>query len=178
MNHEDDPLVKAGGIKALLSDYLKHNKAVYKKFKKSVEATEVTKPSKKRLRSQSNASDASELPKKRQRTSSNASESSQKKKKAKAVLPPAETIVPVLFQRIDPSKFVGKIQSNLVDCTFEAKARFGQGGDSYGSWSSEKLIHTRGESFTKMKNKMKNRNTHASGTFNASAVNSVKFWIN
>jgi hypothetical protein len=50
MEHKDDTLVKAGGIKAILSDYLKHNKTVYKKFKKSVEADE-PKPSKKRLRS-------------------------------------------------------------------------------------------------------------------------------
>ena len=73
IEHEDDPLVAAGGIKAILSEYFKHNKPVYKKFKKSVEA-DVAKPSKKRLRSNSNVSDVSEPPKKRRRTSSIASE--------------------------------------------------------------------------------------------------------
>jgi hypothetical protein len=90
-------------------------------------------------------------------------------------LPPPETITPVLFKRCDPSKWENNIHSQLRDNTFEAKARFGQGGDSYGAWSSEKLSKVQGENFTKMKNKMKNRNTHASGTFNASAVNSVRF---
>lgn len=80
-----------------------------------------------------------------------------------------------LFQRIDASKFEGKIAGNLQDCTFEAKARFGQGGDSYGSWSNDKLKVVVGKNFTKEKNKMKNRNTHASGRFDAGAVNSVKF---
>ena len=63
----------------------------------------------------------------------------------------------------------------MKDCSFEAKARFGQGGDTYGGWSSEKLSKVVGKNFLKEKNKMKNRNTHASGRFDASAVNSVKF---
>ena len=79
------------------------------------------------------------------------------------------------FVRIDASKFDGKISSEFQDCSFEAKARFGEAGDSYGSWSNEKLKSTQGASFIKMKNKMKNRNTHASGRFNATAINSVKF---
>jgi|DEB19_MinimDraft_2_1074335.scaffolds.fasta_scaffold77769_1 hypothetical protein len=33
LEHSNDPLVKAGGIKAILSEYFKHNKPVYKKFK-------------------------------------------------------------------------------------------------------------------------------------------------
>ena len=36
-DHNDDPLVKAGGLKAILSGYFKQNKAVYSKFKKAVE---------------------------------------------------------------------------------------------------------------------------------------------
>ena len=81
----------------------------------------------------------------------------------------------VVFKRVDESKFKDKIAANFQDNSFEAKARFGQGGDSYGSWSNSKLGHIHGKEFIKTKNKMKNRNTHASGTFNASAVNSIKF---
>lgn len=79
------------------------------------------------------------------------------------------------FKRIDESKFQGQIKTEFKDCSFEAKARFGEGGDSYGTWSNEKLRDTQGASFIKMKNKMKKRNTHASGQFNMNAVNSVKF---
>ncbi len=46
IDHTDDPLVRAGGIKAILAEYFKQNKSVYKQFKKVVE-----KPSKKRVRS-------------------------------------------------------------------------------------------------------------------------------
>ena len=124
----------------------------------------------KRKRSASNVSEqsVSSAPKKRARANSNASE-----KKAPKL--PDDEVKQVLFQRIDPSKWEGKIQNNLVDCTFEAKAKFGQGGDSYGSWSSSRLIKVQGKNFTKEKNKMKNRNTHASGRFDQNAVNSVKF---
>ena len=64
----------------------------------------------------------------------------------------------------------------MTDYSFEAKARLGNGGgDSYGQWSSNKLVKVVGKNFTKEKNKMKNRNHHASGRFDASAVNSIKF---
>lgn len=79
------------------------------------------------------------------------------------------------FKRINASKFNNKIDNKFVDNSFEAKARFGQGGDSYGSWSNSKLHDKKGASFIKEKNKMKNRQSHASGTFNAMAVNSIKF---
>jgi len=36
IDHINDPLVTAGGIKSILNEYFKHNKSVYKKFKKSV----------------------------------------------------------------------------------------------------------------------------------------------
>ena len=111
---------------------------------------------------------AASAPKKRARANSNASE-----KKTPKV--PEGEVKQVLFQRIDPTKWEGKIQQNLADCTFEAKAKFGQGGDSYGSWSSSRLIKVQGKNFTKEKNKMKNRNTHASGRFDQNAVNSVRF---
>ena len=85
--------------------------------------------------------------------------------------PPTE----VKFKRIDESKFADKIAHHFQDNSFEAKARFGQGGDSYGGWSNARLHDKHGKNFIKEKNKMKNRNTHASGRFDQNAVNSVKF---
>lgn len=78
VEHGSDPLVQAGGIKAILNDYFKQNKPVYKKFKKIVESGSDAAPAlRKRTRAQSNASEVSESqPKKRQRTSSVASEQS------------------------------------------------------------------------------------------------------
>jgi len=78
------------------------------------------------------------------------------------------------FKRVDETKFTN-IANHFADNTFEAKAKFGQGGDSYGSWSNSKLADKHGKGFLKEKNKMKNRQSHASGTFNAVAINSVKF---
>ena len=79
------------------------------------------------------------------------------------------------FKRIDESVYQGQIKAQFNDTSFEAKERFGAGGDSYGGWSNMKLKDTQGASFIKMKNKMKNKNTHASGSFNASTINSVRF---
>ena len=81
----------------------------------------------------------------------------------------------VLFKRIDESKFQN-IQTHFQDNSFEAKARFGQGGDSYGAWSNSKLHDKHGKNFIKEKNKMKKRNSHASGGFQAGAVNSTKLY--
>ena len=81
-----------------------------------------------------------------------------------------------LFKRIDTSKFHNKLSDAFADTSFEAKARYGRGGgDSYGGWSNSKLHDKQGKSFIKEKNKMKNRQSHASGTFNAMAVNAIKF---
>ena len=88
---------------------------------------------------------------------------------------PAKPVKEYHFKRINASQFNNKIENKFVDNSFEAKARFGQGGDSYGSWSNSKLHDKKGASFIKEKNKMKNRQSHASGTFNALAVNSIKF---
>ena len=79
------------------------------------------------------------------------------------------------FKRVNPNLFANKIDNKFVDNSFEAKERFGKGGDSYGSWSNSKLADKKGASFIKEKNKMKNRQSHASGTFNAMAVNAIKF---
>jgi hypothetical protein len=45
IEHSSDPLVEAGGIKAILAEYFKHNKKVYQKFKKTV--TSADEPEKK-----------------------------------------------------------------------------------------------------------------------------------
>ena len=88
---------------------------------------------------------------------------------------PTEEVPNFHFQRIDPSKVV-QFKNEMADNTFEAKARFGQGGgDSYGAWSNDKLKDKQGKYFFKEKQKMKNRNSHASGRFDQGAVNSIKF---
>ena len=96
-----------------------------------------------------------------------------------AALPVADKAKPAneyTFKRIDPTKFANTISHQFADNSFEAKSRFGtEGGDSYGSWSNSKLFDKKGASFIKEKNKMKNRQSHGSGAFNANAVNSIKF---
>ena len=77
------------------------------------------------------------------------------------------------FQRIDENKYKN-LQAHEADYSFEAKATFGEAGDTYGNWSNSRLNDKVGKNFTKEKNKMKNKNFHASGgNFNAGAVNSV-----
>ena len=115
-----DPLVKAGGIKAILADYFKHNKPVYKKFRKAVGASDTPDLAGKRKRAQSNDSEASEPPKKRQRTSSVASDKSEPKKRQRAssvnseeksepkkapLAVPPKDLAPVPFSRINAAKF-------------------------------------------------------------------------
>ena len=77
-----DPLVAAGGMKAMLASYLKHNKSVYKKFKKAHgkadDSGDEKVSGKKRKRNSSVADSEAEAPKKskRSRVSSVASEAS------------------------------------------------------------------------------------------------------
>ena len=79
----------------------------------------------------------------------------------------------VKFQRIDDSKFQN-LSGADGDYSYEAKTKFGNGGDTYGDWSNMKLRDKVGKGFTKEKNKMKNKNFHCSGgRFDANAVNSV-----
>ena len=146
---------------------------------------------KKRKRSDSQVSASSVTKKKRQRTesmnsvksngSAKESEGPVTRRKAsmdaaeEATKQPAAANKEYTFKRIDATKFTNKIQNQFVDNSFEAKARFGKGGDSYGAWSNSKLHDKKGASFIKEKNKMKNRQSHASGSFNALAVNSIKF---
>ena len=68
----------------------------------------------------------------------------------------------------------GNQEGSMADHSYEAKARFGETGDTYGDWSNMKLKDKVGKGFTKEKNKMKNKNFHSSGgKFNMGAVNSV-----
>ena len=54
------------------------------------------------------------------------------------------------FQRIDPDKFM-HLRADEADYSFEAKARFGMGGDSYGEWSNSRLCDKQGKNFIKEK---------------------------
>ena len=60
------------------------------------------------------------------------------------------------FSRINVDE-VGPIPENLKDNTFEAKFKFGKGGDEWGKFGYEKLKDTGGDSFKKTKGKLKNR---------------------
>ena len=63
------------------------------------------------------------------------------------------------FSRIKVENFT-KLKADEQDYSFEAKAKFGAGGDTYGDWSNSKLGHIHGKNFIKEKNKMKNKNFH------------------
>ena len=77
------------------------------------------------------------------------------------------------FSRLDSAKY-DNLLGAAKDNSYEAKKLFGTTGDTYGDWSNDKLKDKVGKGFTKEKNKMKNRNFHASGgRFNMGAVNSV-----
>ena len=175
---DEHPLVKAGGIQKLLESFFKANKKEYRKFKAFTKGDTLKE-------------DDAVVGKKRKRAGSNVSELASagaiKRRRASSIVSEASAIaLPVVeakdrkpldfkFARIDASKFEGKIAACFMDNTFEAKEKFGGGGDSYGKWSSDKLVKVVGKGFVKEKNKMKNRQSHASGRFNEGAINSIKF---
>ena len=70
------------------------------------------------------------------------------------------------LKRINEEK-ISKLAHQFSGNTFDER-----GGDSYGTWSNTKLHDKHGANFIKEKNKMKKRNSHASGVFNMGAVNS------
>ena len=186
-NYKKNCLVKEGGLKALLACYLKHNKGAYKKFKKEcTEEESDEEPAKKRQRANSNASAKS--------NKSDTSVSKDKKKKIKKVdksqimtrrkssgewQPNPDHQVSMAgvkdfkFERINADKYTG-LTGAAKDNSYEAKALFGTTGDTYGDWSNQQLKDKVGKGFTKAKNKMKNKNFHASGGgYNMHSVNSV-----
>lgn len=67
------------------------------------------------------------------------------------------------------------LNDNLRDNTFEAKARYGRGGDVYGTRANEKLVVVKGKDFRKEKTKMKNKNFHGSGNDLTYQCNSIRF---
>lgn len=75
------------------------------------------------------------------------------------------------FSRINPDE-IGFIPEKLRDNTFEAKFKYGQGGDEWGKFGYEKLKDTRGESFKKTKGKLKNR-AFQGANIDFNAVNSI-----
>ena len=175
---DENPLVKAGGMSALVASFLKQNKKVFKKFKEHINTTkDSTGKAKKLVGLKRKASEVSELSAmgtvKRRRASSICSVASETEKKAE----PQKKMKPVdfVFARVDPRKYVGSIPDKFMDNSFEAKEKYGKGGDSYGGWSNSKLNDKQGKNFIKEKNKMKNRNSHASGRFDTGAINSIKF---
>ena len=142
----------------MLESFFKTNKKEYRKFKAFLKGDTPKEDEpvvgKKRKRADSNVSElASAGAIKRRRASSIVSEASEKPAAEKKERKPLE----YKFARIDPSKFEGKIRAEFMDNTFEAKEKFGKGGDSYGAWSSNKLKVVVGKGFVKEKNKMKNR---------------------
>ena len=75
------------------------------------------------------------------------------------------------FSRINLDE-VGFIPENLRDNTFEAKFKYGKGGDEWGKFGYEKLKDTRGDSFKKTKGKLKNR-AFQGANIDFNAVNSI-----
>lgn len=67
LSHEKDPLVKAGGLQAMLGCFLKHNKEVFKTFKAHLAAKEdgPVAPKKKAKKEESESSEEEEKPKKK-----------------------------------------------------------------------------------------------------------------
>jgi len=79
------------------------------------------------------------------------------------------------FQKFQPSEKY-ELPVHLRDNTFEAKEKFGAGGDEYGKIGNEKLKDTRGRDFKKEKTKFKNKNFQGGGfEINTNRVNSIKF---
>ena len=198
VNKGDDPLIQAGGMKAMLASYLKHNKAVYKKFKKhhgksdKEENGDEKVSGKKRKRKSSVVSSEVESVKKskRPRVSSIVSDVSKKpvtrKMSNDAVMDAldawnaaAENEAPEKKQpvpyRTGPLKRIDEEAMKALSMKMNNNSFTEKGDDSYGGWSNSKLGHIQGANFIKEKNKMKKRNSHASGTFNAGTVNSIGF---
>lgn len=88
--------------------------------------------------------------------------------------------VPVAKNTRAPFSRIGKDYANglsreFQDNSFEAKVRYGQGGDDYGIHSNERLRVVAGKDFRKEKTKMKKKNFHGAGNKLVYKVNSIKF---
>ena len=80
----------------------------------------------------------------------------------------------VPFSRIKEN-YASNLSREFQDNTFEAKAKYGQGGDDFGVHSNQKLKVVKGKDFRKEKTKMKKKNFHGAGSKLVYKVNSVKF---
>ena len=80
------------------------------------------------------------------------------------------------FSKAPTLKRINEVKANNVAPEFSNTTYEASGGGTYGEWSNQKLKFTQGASFIKEKNKMKKRNSHASGGFQAGAVNSTKLY--
>ena len=80
----------------------------------------------------------------------------------------------VPFSRISQD-YAKNLSRELQDNTFEAKAKYGQGGDDFGIHSNQKLKIVKGKDFRKEKTKMKKKNFHGAGNKLVYKVNSIKF---
>ena len=78
------------------------------------------------------------------------------------------------FSRI-AKNYANDLANEFQDNTFEAKVRYGRGGDNYGIASNEKLRDKQGKNFRKEKTKMKKKNFHGAGMKISYQVNSIKF---
>ena len=118
----------------MLESFFKANKKEYRKFKAFTKGDTLKE-------------DDAVVGKKRKRADSNVSElalaGAIKRRRASSIVSEATSEKPHLevkerkpldfkFARIDASKFEGKIKDCFMDNTFEAKEKFGKGGDSYG----------------------------------------------
>ena len=167
---ENDKFVKStGGIKGLLESFLENDEDAAEKL------LGVKKDDKKKKKREEKA-DKKDKEKKVKRANGVMTRSRTQSLEwtpADVEVKPDAPVKEYKFQRIDEEKYKG-LQSHEADYSYEAKARFGQTGDTYGDWSNSRLKDKVGKGFTKEKNKMKNKNFHASGgRFNAGAVNSV-----
>jgi 5-methylcytosine-specific restriction endonuclease McrBC regulatory subunit McrC len=77
------------------------------------------------------------------------------------------------FSRIKHD-YAKALPTQLQDNTFEAKTRYGKGGDNYGIHSNEKLKIVDGKDFRKAKTKMKKKNFHGAGNRLTYTCNSIK----
>ena len=149
----------------MLACFLKNNKSILKKFKGDT--------SKKRSRANSNVSAASSTKKrdkkvkdkKKKKTDESVAKGTRSRTQSVEWTPNPDHAVDNTevkdfnFSRIKVEKFQN-LEGSAADYSFEAKGKFGAGGDTYGDWSNSKLGHIHGKNFIKEKNKMKNKNFH------------------
>ena len=69
------------------------------------------------------------------------------------------------FSKAPTLKRINEVKANNIAPEFSNTTYEASGGGTYGEWSNQKLKFTQGASFIKEKNKMKKRNSHASGGF-------------